>query len=188
MMMKQYLCNIARKLQIARYAAEERATAAIEAAVLLPVLITLLLGCYDLGQGIILNQKTIGASQIIGDLVARNRTITLATLQDMIRAGELAYEPYDTGNFGYDIVSIEFDDDGDPVVLWRVTENMQPNNAAVASTEGLGAAGDGIVVVSTEYGYVPYFSHFVVDEINMREVAFLHGRRSATVTCDNCPG
>ncbi len=185
--MKQFMCDIARKFGIARYAAEERAVAAIETAILMPLLISLLLGCYDLGQGIILNQKTIGASQIIGDLVARDRTVTLPILQDMIRAGELAYEPYDTSSFGYDIVSVEFDDDGDPTVLWRVTHNMQPNNAAVASTEGLGDAGDGIVVVTTEYGYVPYFSHFVVDAINMREVAFLHGRRSSTVTCDDCP-
>lgn len=186
--MKQFMYDIAKKIGIIRYAAEERAVAAIETAILMPLLISLLLGCYDLGQGIILNQKTIGASQIIGDLVARNRTVTLTTLQDMIRAGELAYEPYDTSDFGYDIVSVEFDDDGEPVVLWRVTHNMPENDEAVASTEGLGDAGDGIVVVTTEYGYVPYFSHFVVDSIDMREVAFLRGRRSATVICDDCPG
>ena len=185
--MKRILYETARKLQLVRYAAEERGVAAIEAVILMPILIALLIGCYDIGMGILMNQKTIGAAQMIGDLVTRNRTITMTTLEDMIQAGELAYEPYSAATFGYDIASVEFDEDGEPVVLWRVTENMAPNDAAVASTEGLGAAGDGIVVVTAAYTYDPYFTHFVVNDIVMQEVAFLRGRTSATVACADCP-
>ena len=186
-MMKRFVYKLSKKLQIFRYAEEERGVAYLETVILFPVLITLLMGVYDLGQGILLNQKTIGASQIIGDLVARDRSVTMTTLTDMIRAGELAYEPYSTQDFGYDIASVEFDADGEPVVLWRVTENMDPNDDAVASTEGLGAAGDGMIVVTTVYEYNPYFAHSVIGDINMEEVAFLHGRKSATITCDDCP-
>lgn len=170
-----------------RWVREEKGTALTETLVLMPVLVSLLMGVYDLGQGITTNQKVIGASQIIGDLIARNREVDMTSLEDMIRAGELAIEPYSTVPFGYDIVSIQFDDDGDPVVLWRVTENTAPNDEAVASTEGLGVPGDGIIVVTTSYRFEPFFSQFVVDRIDMREVAFLHGRRSSTVTCDDCP-
>lgn len=185
--MKKFLYGIADKLKLLRYAAEESGNALIETVILFPVLSTLLIGCYDLGLGILINQKTVGASQIIGDLITRNREITLADLQDMIRAGELAYEPYSTATFGYDIASVEFDAAGKPVVLWRVTDNMQPNDAGVDSTEGLGTAGDGIVVVTATYIYDPYFVNFVVPAINMQEVAFLKGRTSATVACDDCP-
>lgn len=185
--MKRALYDVIRKFQLLRYAAEERGNAAIETVVLFPLLASLLIGCYDLGLGILMNQKTVGASQIIGDLIARNRTITLSGLDDMIKAGELAYEPYSTASFGYDIASVQFDDDGKPVVLWRVTNNMEPNDAAIDSTEGLGPAGDGLVVVTTAYAYEPHFSHFVVPSIDMQEVAFLKGRRSATVACNDCP-
>ncbi len=170
-----------------QWAREEEATAFTESVILLPVMISLIMGCFDLGQGILMNQKTIGASQIIGDLIARERSVTFQGLQDIVRAGELALEPYPTESFGYDIVSVRFDADGDPEVLWRVTVNTEENDAAVASTEGLGTAGDGLMVVTTTYDYNPYFTNFVVDEINMREVAFLHGRRSATIACDDCP-
>lgn len=164
------------------------ATAFTETVILFPVLITLLMGCYDLGRGIIVNQKTIGAAQIMGDLVARHRIVDIGIIEDIVAAGRLALEPYSTVPMGYDIVSIQFDDDGDPVVLWRVTENMSPNNTAVDSTEGLGNPGEGVVIVTAGYDYDPYFSKFVVDKIDMQEVAFLRGRRSATVTCTNCPG
>lgn len=171
-----------------RWLLEEKATAFTESVILLPVMISMLMGSYDLGQGIAINQKTIAASQIIGDLIARERSVTMSSVEDIVAAGELAFEPYSPVPFGYDIVSIQFEDDGDPAVLWRITENTVENDEAVSSTENLGAAGDGIMVVTATYRYETYFTNFVVDEINMREVAFLHGRRSATVACDDCPG
>lgn len=170
-----------------RWWVEEKATALTESAILLPVMISLLMGCYDLGQGLLMNQKTIGASQIIGDLIARDRSVTMDSLEDIIVAGELAFEPYSTQPFGYDIVSIRFDDDGDPEVLWRVTRNMERNDDAVESTRGLGVAGDGLMIVTARYLYDPYFTRFVVDQIDMQEVAFLHGRKSATISCNDCP-
>lgn len=185
--MKDILYILAVKLQILRWAKEEEATALIETAILFPVLITLMMGTYDLGQGVTVNQKTIAAAQIIGDLIARDRTVDMNTLQEIITAGEMALDPYSTAPFGYDIASVQFDEDGNPVVLWRITENALENDEAVASTEGLGPPGDGVLVVTAVYNYDPYFSHFVVDEINMKEVAFLRGRKGPTITCADCP-
>ena len=154
---------------------------------MLPVLSSLLMGCFDVGQAIAVNQKTIGASQMIGDLIARDRSVTMSSLQDIIRAGELTIEPYSSQPFGYDIASVEFDEDGDPDVLWRVIHNTTANNTAIQSTEGLGASSDGVIVVTATYKYRPYFYNFLKEEIEMKEVAFLHGRRSATVACGDCP-
>lgn len=164
----------------------ENGMALVEAAILFPVLISLLMAVYDLGQGIIVNQKTIMSSQVIADLIARYEVLDAETLDDIVKAGELSFEPYSTLNFGYDISSIEFNEDSDPVVLWRVTNNMDPDEDAINSTDGLGAEGEGVVVVSVNYKYVPFFSNFVVDEINMNERAFLRGRKSATVLCGDC--
>ena len=185
--MESRLCSIAAKWQLIRWAREEEATALMETVILFPVLLSLLLACYDLGQGIIVNQKAIGAAQIIGDLVTRDRNVTMESLQDIVVAGELALEPYSRTPFGYDIVSVQFDTDGSPIVLWRVTHNSLENDAAVDSTQGLGEAGEGVVIVTASYKYEPHFSSFVVDEIDMKEVAFLRGRKSSTVVCADCP-
>ncbi len=181
------LYNFLKKSHLLRWYVEEKATAFTEAVILMPLMVTLLMGVYDLGQGITTNQRVIGASQIMGDLIARERDIDMAGLNDIVRAGELAIEPYSTTPFGYDIVSIQFDVDGSPIVLWRVTENMIENDSAVDSTEGLGPPGEGILVVTTSYEFDPFFTHFVVDRIPMQEVAFLRGRRSPIITCGDCP-
>ena len=186
--MKGMFYIVAAKMQIARWFHEEKANVVMETAILLPVLISLLMGTFDIGRGITVNQKTIAAAQIIGDLVARDRSVTFSSLQEIVTAGRLAFDPYSSAPFGYDIVSVQFDEDGEPEVLWRVTENAAQNDVAVESSSALGGPGDGVVIVTAVYNYEPYFTKFVVDEISMQEVAFLRGRRSPVVACDDCPG
>lgn len=179
------MMNKAQKL-IKQWLQSEGATALTEAVILFPVLISLMMAVYDIGNGIVINQKTITASQIIGDLITRNTSTTLNQVNDYIVAGEMALDPYDTASFGVDIAFVMFDEDGDPLVQWRETQNMSPDSDAISGSEGLGEEGDGVIVVTIRYTYTPFFANFVVDEINLREVAYLHGRRTAIVECEDC--
>ncbi len=174
-----------KKLQT--YFLDQAGMSVVETAILFPVLISLMMAIYDLGQGVIVNQKTVAASQVVADLVGRNEVIEMALLTDIRNAGELALAPYSAIEFGSDIISVRFDEDSDPVVLWRVTENMTEDDGALDSTDGLGAEGEGVVIVSIANEYKPFFSGFVASEINMRERAFVRGRKSATVLCTDCP-
>ena len=65
MAMRDMLYILAAKFQLVRWANEEHGVAAIETVMLFPILISLLLGCYDIGRGINVNQKTIAAAQIM---------------------------------------------------------------------------------------------------------------------------
>ncbi len=167
---------------IKKWMQDEEATALIEAAFLLPPMMTLLMGVYDLGNGIALGQKTISASQIAADLIARDRTVNSAQVENIIDAAELAFTPYNLTDFGIDIASVSFNAAQQPVVLWRQTRNMTPNTDAVASVSGLAPQGEGMIIVTVVYKYHPFFSKPVVGEIGFEEVAFTRGRRSPTVT------
>ncbi len=170
-----------------RYLADENGVSVVETAIFFPILISLLMGVFDIGQGFVINQKTVSASQVIADLVTRNEAVDEDIIADIVEAGKLAIAPYPIVSFGYDVASVEFDEDGDPVVLWRETDNMAPDDDAVDSTTNLGDEGDSIVVVSVVYQYEPFFSHSVIGTIDMNERAFLRGRKSATVICTDCP-
>ena len=174
------------KLQKLQYIKDNRGVSAIEMAILFPVLLSMLMAVYDLGQGIVINQKTVAASQIIADLITRQEVVDTALITDIVNAGELALDPYPTTSFGYDIASVTFDEEAEPIVLWRVSANMNESETAINSTIGLGDEDEGVVVVSVAYQYEPFFSSFVIDTFNMTERAFLAGRSSATVTCSDC--
>ncbi|OIN86275.1 MAG: hypothetical protein AUJ12_06440 [Alphaproteobacteria bacterium CG1_02_46_17] len=162
----------------------EDGVAMMEAVMLFPVMLTLLMGVYDLGNGISLSEKTITSSQIAADLVSRNRTIDSSSLTDIIGGAKLAFEPYALHGFGIDIVSIRFDENNNPEILWRETQDMAPNSDAVASVAGLAEEGEGMIIVTVQYTYSPMFSKFFTNDINFKEVAFARGRRSPTVTWD----
>lgn len=164
------------------WSVEEDATAMLEAVMLFPPMLTLLMGVYDLGNGIVLAEKTITASQIAADLTARNRTVGSGDIEQIIDAAQLAFEPYVLREFGIDIASITFDASRHPVELWRVTRDMMPNTAAVASVDGMAPQGEGMVIVTVTYAYNPMFAQLFMDELVYQEVAFTRGRRSPTVT------
>lgn len=163
---------------------DEDGIAMVEAAMLFPPMLTLLLGTFDLGNGIVLSQKTITASQVAADLISRNKTMNEPNLQDIIEGSKLAFEPYGTFKYGVDIVSVEFDSNKVPQILWRETQNMPPNNNAVSSVNGLSDEGEGMVIVTVVYSYTPQFAKFFTGDFEFTEVAFTRGRRSATVEWD----
>lgn len=168
------------------YIKDERGVSALETAILFPVLFSMLMAIYDLGQGVVINQKTVTASQVIGDLVSRYEFVDTALVEDIVKGGRLALDPYDKTPFGYDIASVVFDEDGDPEVLWRFTENMDENQDAIDDSVGLGQEGEGVVIVSVVYAYTPFFTDFVIDQFDMTEVSFLRGRKSPVVGCTDC--
>lgn len=155
--------------------------AIVESALLFPVLMLLFMGLWDLGNGMLANQKTITAAQVIGDLVAREKVVDSVDLNNFEVAGRLAYGSMPTDTYGIDILSVEFDDIDQPFTLWRETRNMAPDPDALSSTVGLGGESEGVVVVTVRYVFEPTFSTIITGDLVMEERAYLRGRRSPTV-------
>lgn len=164
-----------------RWLKRNEGLAAMEAAMVFPLLLVLLLGVFDLGNAILVNQKAIRASQIAADLVTRARSVDDAMIDEAIEAGRLALSPFSTESFGVDVVSISFDGEDDPQIIWRETRNMGALADILDLVAALDEEGEGIVVVAVEYNFEPVFSGFAVGSIHMREIAFARGRKSAVV-------
>lgn len=169
---------------VRRWGREKSGSALVEAAILFPTLLVMIFGVYDVGHAITVNHKMITATQVIADLITRNRIVDDQIINEAIEAARLSMQPYATseGDFGVDIVSIQFDEDDEPVVLWRETRGMNADLNAVESTTGLGTAGEGAVAVTMIYDYEPTFGNMIIENFRMREKAFARGRRSPTVT------
>lgn len=164
-----------------RWRDDESAIAALESAFVFPILLVMLLGTFDMGNAILANQKTIRASQIVADLVTRTITLSADDVDEAIQAGALAYQPFNDTTYGIDIVSMRFDQDGDPIIIWRETRNMEPMDDVMERVESLADPNTGVIVVAARYTFEPIFAGFIVNEIPMKEVAFAKGRRSSIV-------
>ncbi len=179
-MMKVGFAKFIQALSLGRLK-EEDGLAAVEAAYIFPIMLTMLLGVYDIGNGIIANQKTIRASQVTADLIARTAEIDSAGLNEAIQGGQQALVPLNDTTYGVDVVSIRFDSDANAVIEWRETRNMTPMSDVLTRVQALGQADEGVLVVASEYTFEPLFAGFIVEDMQMREVAFARGRKSAVV-------
>lgn len=171
---------------VSKWRLEEKGVAAIEAAMIFPLLALLLVGTYDMGNAIVVGQKAIRASQVTADLVSRESEVNDAMINEAVWAGELALHPFDTTSYGVDIVSISFDDTATPVIEWRETRNMTANPDVLSDVAALAEAGSGVMVVTIQYEYDPLFlgfsmGGFTIGLIPMEETAFSRGRKSAVV-------
>lgn len=164
-----------------QWAACDRGMVATEAAMIFPILLVLLLGTFDMGNGILANQKAIRSSQVAADLIARNRSVNDTQINEAIEAARLAFEPLATGTFGIDIVSVRFDDLGNPSIEWRETRNMSAVDDVLTRVAALAEPDGGVLLVAVNYTFEPLFAGFVVNEIDMQEVAFTRGRKVAVV-------
>lgn len=163
---------------------EEEGVAAVEAAMIFPIMLVLLIGVFDGGNAILAGQKTMRASQVVADLIARNSVVTDQDIDEAILAGRLAFAPLEDQSYGVDIASIRFDDDANSQVVWRETRNMSNLPDVLSDVSALQEENEGVVVVTVDYEYNPLFVGFVFNIINIRETAFSRGRSSPVVMYD----
>ncbi len=172
------------KEKLEAYWKKTEALAVVEAAMIFPVLLTLLLGVFDMGNAILANQKAIRASQVAADLISRERSVSDAELNQAFRASELAIHPFSANDLGIEIISFSFDDAAQPVIEWRETRNTTAAENPEQNVQSLAIPGEGVVMVIVRYDFEPFFAGFVIDQINMLEMAFSRGRSVPVVARD----
>ncbi len=158
---------------------DHKGLAMVEAALLLPLILSLTFGIYDLGRAIVLNQKVVAAAQISADLITRERTLNTGEIDQAVAAARLALHPYDESLLGVDIAGLRFDSDASPYECWRQTVGpIMANTASIDDAQGLGLAGEGVIMVTTRYVYTPFFTGVFLGDFEFEEVAFFRGRKT----------
>ncbi|MFP4098785.1 MAG: TadE/TadG family type IV pilus assembly protein [Alphaproteobacteria bacterium] len=175
-----YYMNIARLWR--RWLVNNSGVSSVEAALIFPVMLLIMVGVYDLGNALLANQKAIRASQIVADLTTRENIVTDSDISEIIQAGRLAFEPLSSESYGVDIVSIRFDEDANSEIVWRETHNMTAIADPIGRVSALATPDEGVVMVAVVYDYNPLITDFVIGAIQMQEVAFSRGRNSSVIT------
>lgn len=163
------------------YQKDIKGLAFVEGALILPMMITLLMGLFDIGQAIIINQKVTAAAHMATDLITRESMVNDADMADALGVAKLIIDPYDRDLLGIDVVGVTFDNDDSPEETWRYTQNMAQNANIPADADGLGINGEGVVAVTVTYQYTPFLSGSIIGEFEMSETSFMRGRKNSAV-------
>jgi Flp pilus assembly protein TadG len=92
--------------------------AMVEFAMLVPILIIFYFGAIEVTQSVTAKRKLNLVSETVGDLTARNDTISLSTLNDIFGASSTIMNPVDTTNLSIRVSSVIVSPTGTTCVDW----------------------------------------------------------------------
>ena len=179
---------------LARLDRDERGIAAIEFAMIVPIMFFLFVGAIEFSQALTVDRRVTQSASSTADLIARAPTsgLTEAQVDSQLRIIEQLIEPYDLSLLTVKIVSVKAQaDPANPaatnyVVDWsRDNHGGTPyprNNTYNGIPNGLLANGESVIIAEATYNYQPLiFKYFISSAFDLNEKFYLKPRNASCV-------
>lgn len=168
--------------RIKRFRDDVRAVAAVEFALILPLLIGLYLGTIEASMLYAADHKVATVASTMADLVSReNGEIAESTLTSYFEAAETIMQPYTTTGLVQVVSLLSIDADGVATVKWSVPHGTEDGRDvdseypldADAKINVLARGGGGWLVVSEiEYPHESIIGWVISNTVNLRHVEY----------------
>jgi Flp pilus assembly protein TadG len=165
------------------------ASAAIDFAMIFPIMVVLFLGTYEVANAIIIYMRVIDAADTMSDLTTTYRTVASSDLTNIYTAGQMIMEPASGSGLGVSIASVSFNASDTPSVVWQVFRGTNPplmSDAATAAV-GLGSPGDSVIEAMATYTYTSIFQFVLPSGIQMSSRVFSRPRYVTAIPCTTSP-
>jgi len=179
--------------------------AALEFALIVPLLLALYFVTMEVAQAIEANKKVGRAASMVGDLITQQQTMSKVELEGIMRIGESTLQPYNRSDIDIEITAIEVTNEETPKiqVVWSrklvngVFSAGLAKDAPVIIPPALRIKGSFLVRAETKLAYEPVITWAAsakttlglaaaFDGIAMAETYYLRPRMSTTVPCSDC--
>ena len=191
------------KGRLGRLGADQRGVAALEFALIAPLLLSMYFLTMEVGQGIEANKKVGRAASMVADLVTQQQDTTKADLDAILNIGSAILQPYNRSKPTITITAIEVNNAGTPIVKWsRRLSNGAFSTGPAKDTSttlpaALSVAGSFLVRVEGSLTYYPVITWAAgdkgtlgltaaFDSLNMKETYYLRPRMTNAIGCDDC--
>jgi Flp pilus assembly protein TadG len=165
---------------------DQRGAAAVELALLSPILCILFLGTVEVTQLIRVKTKMVLAAQAIQTMVTAQSTATSSSLTLDYTGGQAVMTPFSGSALAVTIVSVGFSSSGSASsVIWQVVEGggtgMSTATACTAAAQtSLGS--DSVIVVYATYSYKPVLSYLLGSSYLLTQTAYGRPRNVSSIS------
>lgn len=172
-----------------RFGRDEKGVAAVEFALLIPIILALFIGTIEMSQAITIDRRVTQATSATADLIARTRSTTTNELDGIMEIVEQILRPYDPNLMSLTIANVIAapDDETDTTVCWAYQHNggadtsLQPGSA-YSLPPGIVEKGDSVLIAEAKYDYTGLlFEYFVEGAIELTEKFYLKPRLSLAI-------
>lgn len=187
----------------ARLIPDRRGVAAVEFALIVPLLLSMYFVTMEVGQGIEANRKVSRIGSMVADLITQQPEITPLELAAILKIGESILQPYNRSAPKIVATAIDITTGSEVKVAWsgKLEGGVYSKDAAAGTPTTvpptLNIPGSFLIRVDSYLNYEPLITWSpnakstlgllaAFDNIPMKETYYLRPRMSPTVKCEAC--
>lgn len=181
----------ARGLFMARLARDKRGVAAIEFAMIVPIMFFLFIGAVEFSQALTVDRRVTQIASSTADLIARERTITSSQVEGVMTIIDFLMSPYDASRLKLTVLNVysAIDNASITKVCWSHNHNGGTHTYTAGATyalpTGILEKGNSVIVAEVRYDYQPLiFNYFIQNTFVLEEKFYLKPRLSKSVEYD----
>lgn len=167
-----------------RFRRDERGVAAMEFALLFPIMLLLYFGVAELTVGMMANGRAAHVASVVGDLVTQMPAVNQTDIDNVFLVGGAIMKPFPTTSLKMRVTSITANDAGVAQVAWsKATSNFSALGTGPASgfPAGLLAAKESMIQAEVEYTYTSPTRLTMPLPLTFKSKYFIKPRRSDAV-------
>lgn len=190
-----FLPRVATGSRAAAFAASTGGVAAVEFALVLPVMVALLLGMSEVTLGVNIDRKLSLLSRSLADLSSRTKEMSKSDLDDVFKAASVIMQPYNAAQMKMVVTSMKVEKVGSNLVgkvAWSCPRGTgaaaKPSNVNYTVPSGFQTENTYYMVIETALPYTPMFGKAITGTINLNESTPWPIRNNTNVTLtEGCP-
>lgn len=189
--------------RIRRFRDDSKGVAAIEFALIVPIMIGLYIMLNETAHGMRAARKVTMGARLISDLITQATDVNNAYRDDVLASINTIMQPYSGSLAAVRITSIRFDGNGKGYVDWsessgtglpshprcRTTNPTSPPNphGTISVPNGLKVANSSVVLAEVTYAYTPVIGYAITGTVNLADQLYTRPRTGEYVTRTGSP-
>ncbi|MGH6926590.1 MAG: TadE/TadG family type IV pilus assembly protein [Propylenella sp.] len=172
------------------FASEERGMAAVEFALILPILVVLWIGGVEMTQALSIDRRLNNLASAVGDLSARSKQLTYSDVDNIFDIGPGAMFPYSATGMQMRVTAVNISSGGSASVAWSradgtsaYADNQNMNSLVPAA---LRVPDSQVIMAEVYYTYTPAVGYVITGDLDLDDRMFFVPRLTQYVKlCDN---
>jgi Flp pilus assembly protein TadG len=168
---------------INRFSRAREGLAAIEFALIIPVMLITFFGIAEIANYILAARKVANVASVAADLVTQDTVVDDDEIDDIMGALDVVLRPFDPQEAQIRITSVVADGDGETTVAWSDARNTgaYTEGSPISVPDDIVPDGQGIIMTEVSFTYRTLFGMFLNDGMTVSDTFYLKPRRSTTV-------
>jgi Flp pilus assembly protein TadG len=161
---------------------DTRGIAAIEFAMIVPLMLVLFFGTVEFSSGVAVDRKVTLMARTLSDLTSQNISVTTTQLTNIFNASTGIMTPYPSSEVNARIVELYIDANLVVKQIWTATSGTTPPTGTVTVPTALKIAGTYLIYSEVSYLYKPTVGYVMAKAgINLTDFTFTRPRQSLCV-------